>query len=69
MVVAGAWEREMGRYWPKRTKFHLHEVNESWGPAVQLEPSLDNTVLDTETFAKRVELMLCSDHYHHNVNK
>ena len=57
-VARGCGEEEMGRNQSKGTKFQVYEMNKSSRSTVQHSGHANNTILNTPTFAKRVDLLL-----------
>lgn len=57
-VARGCGEEEMGRNQSKGTKFQVYEMNKSSISTVQHSGHANNTILNTPTFAKRVDLLL-----------
>ena len=57
-VARGCGEEEMGRNQSKGTKFQVYEMNKSSRSTVQHSGHANNTILNTATFAERVDLLL-----------
>ena len=57
-VARDSGEEEMGRNQSKGTKSQVYEVNNSQRSTAQRSGHANNTVLNTTTFAKRIDLLL-----------